>query len=352
MTPLPPKIEQALQSLASENLISQDWSAQLKQRGDLSAEAMPWHSRALVGFGAWLSSLLLIGFMAGIGTAFGGFWFFGMLLIILGLMLCRNFKGVFWEQIALAASLAGQAFVLFGVGKYFSNLGSIDFLCSLAILINLGMLAIFPSNTHRFLSTLFIAGALITLIFENKVRGFMPLLPPLFLIAALWLQKYEARSFQNKWSDLIAPLFYGCLFASFISVSFSAGLVFDSGMRSSFSNLFPHPWIASALTVAALLWLVYDSPQFFAGHKSPFSIYGFIIVVGLLAWNAPGILLSLTVWFLGVTALSPQLRMLGLLFISIFTVLFFYGMDVTFLTKSLILMSTGLALLVARKVLV
>ena len=87
-------------------------AAQLRDEGLLAAHAdevdrildamtdvQPWYVGTMIGFGAWLASLLLIGFVAGIGINFdGGVAIIGLFFVALGVYLRRTSAGDFAVQ--------------------------------------------------------------------------------------------------------------------------------------------------------------------------------------------------------------------------------------------------------------
>jgi uncharacterized membrane protein len=77
-------------------------------------------------------------------------------------------------------------------------------------------------------------------------------------------------------------------------------------------------------------------------------IYGLMAVVIGAAWAAPGLLLALIVVMLGASSGSRVFIGAGITFLAIFLAAFFYGIQITMLTKSITLVATGTAVLVAR----
>ena len=79
----------------------------------------PWYIRTMVGFGAWLASLLLIGFVASIGfVAEGAFIVIGLGMIVAAVTVRKRFDSDFMVQSTLAVSLAGQGLFAFGISQF------------------------------------------------------------------------------------------------------------------------------------------------------------------------------------------------------------------------------------------
>ena len=102
-------------ALQSDKLLSADDAAWFfENRSDLQ----PWYIRTMVGFGAWLASLLLIGFVASFSVAIdGGYAFIGLSLIVVAVLIRHRTENDFLIQCALASSLAGQALLGYGFAE-------------------------------------------------------------------------------------------------------------------------------------------------------------------------------------------------------------------------------------------
>ena len=62
MTLEPVTIKQIVDGLRSEELLPENSDDRVSTFLEQSQELQPWYIRSMVGFGAWLASLLLIGF--------------------------------------------------------------------------------------------------------------------------------------------------------------------------------------------------------------------------------------------------------------------------------------------------
>jgi hypothetical protein len=140
---------------------------------DLDTVAMrpdsPWYVRLFVGVSAWLAAIFLLGFlfMASILQSGEG-------TIVVGLVFCAVAVGInraiprndFLGQLALALSLAGQVLLIVGLGE----LGKSPTEIALTLIILEGALIwLYQDRVHRFISTVVIAGAVLTVIFDFEI---------------------------------------------------------------------------------------------------------------------------------------------------------------------------------------
>jgi uncharacterized membrane protein len=76
--------------------------------------------------------------------------------------------------------------------------------------------------------------------------------------------------------------------------------------------------------------------------------YGLLLVITVSAWAIPGLLLALIVIMLGATSGNRVFIGAGITFLVVFIATYFYGIEVSMLTKSVSLVATGAAVLAAR----
>ncbi len=99
-------IENILSDLEQRGDILKNWRQVIASETHRMSLAGPWHTQLLIGFGAWLSSLLFIGFLSVLGMTVGGFGIYGILLLGASLALSKLKEGTF--QIKLFLPLVCQ----------------------------------------------------------------------------------------------------------------------------------------------------------------------------------------------------------------------------------------------------
>ena len=104
MTREPVTMQQVVDGLRSEGLLPENSDDTVSSFLAQSQELQPWYIRSMVGFGAWLASLLLIGFVALVGFANEtGFIIVGALFIGAATFGRRQSDNDFVVQSALAS---------------------------------------------------------------------------------------------------------------------------------------------------------------------------------------------------------------------------------------------------------
>ncbi len=306
------------------------------------AASPPWYVRALVGISAWIAAVLLIAFLVGgtqlLNTAEA--------LIVAGLILCavaialRRIvpSSVFGAQLALALSMAGQALFTFGVGDR-SN-GVLAPVLAI-ILLEVVLIAIYPDMLHRFLSTVVIVGALVALLLDWNLPGAVHPLVGLLAAGAVVLWERENALAVGRVERLSRPIGYGlCVALLGVLCLGVADLI-----------TLPHWWISGLLLLPMLLMLEYRIVSGFAPRADaaimPWLV-GATVLVSLPALWTPGVLAAVIVIVLSFQRSNRLLLGIGVVFLVVFLIAFYYHLDVTLLLKSLLLLATGLLLLGSR----
>ena len=124
------KIEQLLQQLQQEGLLSSDQHTQvnsyLQEDLQLSNTGTPWYLRLLMGFCGWIAGLFFLGFLGFFGffSQPSSFITIGTIILLLAIIM-RKINEYFHVdiigQLALAWAIAGQLSILFGVAITYQN---------------------------------------------------------------------------------------------------------------------------------------------------------------------------------------------------------------------------------------
>lgn len=308
----------------------------------------PWYVRAMVGFGAWLASLLLISSIAGLGFAVGGLTVAGLVLIAAAVALRRHSDHDFMVQCTLAASLAGQATFAFGIADMTIGVDE-EVLCAIVIVMSTVLFFIFPDRIHRALSVLFAASSLTFLIYLLELNAAMPVLGPAFAAALVLLDRKRALVTANGYGHLVRPLENGLMLSAFGCLLLSTVYVLPE-LTLDF-EFYPRPWISTVLLGALFLYVGRQSWQALltgAGKSAAPVVYASMVLVIAASWSAPGLLLALIVAMLGAAAGKKSFVGAGIAFLVVFVAAYFYGIEVTMVTKSITLAVTGTVVLVAR----
>src|SRR5690606_25161241 len=130
-----------------------------------------WYVQGLLGLSAWLSTLLLLVFLAvsGLVQTLQGALVVGLVLCAGAVAVLRTDAGPFWRQCATALGFAGQILVAFGL----SDSASLSSACAFVLLLGAAVYALAPDALLRFLSAWMVALALAGLIWLGLVPGLM-----------------------------------------------------------------------------------------------------------------------------------------------------------------------------------
>ena len=340
-------LQEVLSQLQTENLLGPEDSA--GNHLDINTTQPPWYIRAMVGLGAWLASLLLIGFVASFSLAMdGGYALVGTVLIIGAILVRRRFDNDFLVQCALACSLAGQALCAYGVAEAI-GLDRHETFLGLALAMSMLLFFVYPDRIHRVIMVCLAAGSLTGLFYAWEWNALIPLLGPLFATAMILLHSRRPQLVAGPYAALSRPLMNGLMLSAFAVLLISTVYVLpELGLETL---LYPRPWISTILFGVLLFYAATPMAQALAqpGHTATGVIlYGLLALIVASSWAAPGLLLGLITTILGTAYANRTYIGAGLVFCVIFLATYFYGIEISMLAKSLTLVSAGAVLLASR----
>jgi hypothetical protein len=303
--------------------------------------SLPWYVRLFIGVSAWLAAAFLIGFL-----------FLAKILqgreemAVVGLVFCAIAVGInravsgfeFSDQLALALSMAGQALCVFGL--YFwiqSTIGVILVFMTLECV----LIALYRERVHRFLSTVAIIGAMLSLIGELHMPELIHVLIGALAIATLVFYWRDADLVSAGMEELAYPVRYG-ITASFLGF-FVLPLTGGSEARWW--------WLTTGILFVTLVFLVVliarDSDLELSGWV-PIGLLAACGIALIPAIRMPAILGGALLVLLGFW--RGQRLLMGLATISLLAYLgiYYYTLEWTLFVKSLVLLLCGLALLGLR----
>ena len=340
-------LHDVVSTLRAENLLNEGSATleYLENRPDLQ----PWYIRTMVGFGAWLASLLLIGFVARFSLAMdGGYALIGLVLIVAAILVRRHYDSDFLIQCALASSLAGQALVAYGFAETVGH-DEFEIFLGFVLVVSSVLFFLFPDRIHRVIMVLLASGSLTTLFYVWEVNSLVPLLGPAFSGALIFVHRQIPSLIASRYAALVRPLMHGLMLSAFGVLLISTVYVLpELGAEFQF---YPRPWLSTILLGGLFLYIGTQIAQTIvntANMTAILVIYGIMVVIIACSWAAPGLLLGLIVVMLGATSGNKTFIGAGIGFFAIFLASYFYGIEVSMLTKSITLIATGLAILLSR----
>lgn len=341
-------LENVIDGLRQDSLISDEQVAQAGRFIEGLRAVQPWYVRAMVGFGAWLASLLLIGFVGGFSVAVGGVILVGLTLIGAAVWLRRQSDHDFAVQATLAASLAGQGLFVWGVADLLPG-DVVKLGCVVVLVVSTTLFFAFPDRIHRVLMVLFAMTALTVLIYAFKLNAIIPVLGPFVALALALVYRNRAVLSAGGQGHLLRPLENGLMLSAFGLLLLSTIYVLPE-LRTGFV-FYPRPWISSILLGVLFLWVGHRTwTDLLEGRRATATlvVYGSMLAVVAAAWAMPGLLLALIVILLGAETSHRSFIGAGIVFLAIFVGAYFYGIEVPMLTKSITLVASGVAVLIAR----
>ena len=313
---------------------------------DASAQS-PWYVTAMIGVAAWIASLF---FLAFVGAAISGLLRNATGSVTTGVLICvacvfafRAAAGrVFPTQLALAASLAGQALIGIGLIQAVGR-GAAGWL--VFALVEIALVAAVPNYVHRVLAML---AAAIAIFLAFAAAGLSPLYPALIAAAFVVTQHLADRAIDVRapWSAAAIGLALAALLVIPMTVSEMFWMWSKRMHASSIVALYAGAGLLAALLVIAIAKILRDMG---VAWRSPAGLAALIggAAVGAVAWPVAGIVLALIVLL---TAFASGRRVLaGFAVLAMLVALgrYYYSMDTTLLAKSAALLATGVVLLVA-----
>ncbi|WP_020405350.1 DUF4401 domain-containing protein [Hahella ganghwensis] len=352
MNTTPRTMQDLFRQLSSQGL-HQDLSTEQERKLVEVFEAdtlQPWYIRALIGIGAWLSSWLFMAFIIGISISLTEslYWVLGVLFLAAAIGTCHVTRVDFLRHMALAMSLAGQLLIGYAIAET-SPWDDIESSLLALIALNLILIVGFPDRIHRFLSILFINSALAPLLYKWEAQAMIPFISPLLLGAFAFISLRETQWNNRAIAPLIPSLTAGLAISAMGWTLLSTIYVLPE-LQGDFV-FYPTPWITTLGALITLCLVQWKYLPLIPGNLTRNSILILIagtVLLALTTLNAPGIMLSLTVILIGSLNSHRFQQGMGIGFLSLFLLTFFYGIETSLLMKSAILTSAGVLVLLVR----
>ena len=332
------------QALSSAGLVQGEIPTEPQE--EAHGDDAPWFVKAMLGAGAWLSSLLFLIF---VGLLLGSLFRDEWTRAVLGLIACalaaggfrRGSLSVFASQILFVLTLLGQALVLSAIFGWFDWATTAWLLTALfeaAILVAVR----YPPN--RFLSTLAVLASLHNAAFFWGVSGFFM---PACLALLAWGINRQWRA-PRIWSQAVLAL---CLVPFFITATQGLFMGLHTWRIGSqdfeFLGRIPF-WVWRSAMIAVWLGIVGTLlKQVTSEPFAPKNAGAWLLAILLAAgtWPVPLALFALAVFVLGFSQRDRLLEGIGIAQLLWSVGHYYYAMQDTLLFKSLSLSALGAALL-------
>jgi uncharacterized membrane protein len=308
----------------------------------------PWYVRVMAGFGAWLGGLFLLGSIMAFFTAAmrsaGAVTVVGVIALAAAFWLyrvARDSDAV--QQLALAASMAGQFAIGFGLSEVFHWRDTS--IAGMLLLLQIALVLAMPNGLHRFLSTWFAAIAGYYFLYQLHAQALGAAILAV-MVVLVWLN--EAAWTAAGRAALCLPVGYALALALlFWQAPYSVEWLLDWRGRAGVAVPAMLAPLAYALCLAATAAVL-------ARRHAPGKLVLWVVVallVSAAAWLAPGLIAALLVLILGEAAGRRGLVGLALLGVVWYLGTYYYRMNLTLLEKSWVMLGTGMLLIALRFVL-
>lgn len=310
----------------------------------------PWYVKTLLAFSGWLAALFLLGFI-GVGFAFiiessAASVVAGSVMIAGAYAMLRMPKNEFFEHIALAASLAGQALIIFSIFKITDRNDEVAWL--LVALLQSSLAVVIPSFVHRVFSSAVAAyafsAALSSLGAPYIVSGII-----MFLVAWLWLNEFRYVQHMRK----MRAIGYGLVLAL---IPLKATMLFGPGIFAlrpgeSPSEQWVQPWMGEMLAAAVTLYVAWQLLQRYRqalNSRVAITVLVSTLILCVVSLEAWGITVGIMIMLLGYAGSNRVLLGLGIISLLFYISSYYYLLDATLLAKSQALLVVGLVLFAIR----
>lgn len=311
----------------------------------------PFYVRAMLGIAGWMAAafmLALVGlltFMSGSGAI--SFFVIGALLCAAALFLYKSAPANdLLTQLAFALSLAGQAFVAFGLLSWLeSETGNVLMFLFLAA-IEMLLFTLSSNYLHRawcaLAGTGFVCLALAS-------AGLAPLALPCVAAAFAGLCLGERR--RRRWHVLLNPAMGAFAFALAAMPFILLSAMVDAGNSEFGELLLPLQTqrIGLALVLAAIAWQITN--ELGARPTTRWTLVTAGFALALVMQDASGITAALIIIVVGFARSRTFFLSLGIAALLLYLSHFYYALELTLLTKSGTLIAGGIVLVLAGLVL-
>ncbi|TNE51402.1 MAG: DUF4401 domain-containing protein [Deltaproteobacteria bacterium] len=360
-------LSRLVNQLSQENLLTEQETEALRARGlELAPEEQqaladqpapktsvqdtsPWYINVLIGFSAWLSSVFMIAFLLAVRLLSfrEKFTFFvaGIAFLGIGVAIYQVQRGrpsVFLNQMALALTMTGRILSVIGAALVAKDPTQTALY---VVVMEVILIVLYAEKLQRFLSTFLIHGAILFILSHNNlvplVYSYIALLS--LLLYGLWV--YEFRLPTSQLQELLGPIGYGTAVALLTVMAFSTTPATRAFLRVEL-------WwpITAVMAVAWLLSCLSIAHQYRVGLTSPLGLFTMLTLAVFCAsaYQAPGITAACFVLTLAYHRDERLMAGIAILGMVGFVVIYYYGLRITLLQKSMAMLIPGLVLLLAR----
>lgn len=333
-----------LQELGAQNLVPPNTQSHIINTLTQETQQSPWFVNALVGISAWFAMVPFIVFLAmmDIIDSSESMMLVGLVLIV-GTTIVQYIQknGVFVEQLSLALNLTGQILLIAGI----LLAKSLEAAAMMTWFLEIFLIAVYRNNILRFLAILMAATAALILLYQFDIYAGVHVLIVLIAASAIWYWIGEPQHLTDKMMHQVyQPLGYGCV------IALQLVLILSILPHSQFIP--PQTWWLSTIGLTGLLLAlehhILSQNDIQNVSKTSISIFAGTLFIAILLHQAPGIIASIIILFLGFQRGNRVLMGIAIIFMCVFFIAYYYHLNISLLMKSSTLMTAGLGMLAVR----
>lgn len=318
----------------NEEAIFQEYQLQSENKSSLAI-------KILSIFGGFLGTLTFLGFLAiaGLYDSELGMLLFGIGFIISAIWLNKEYDKLLIDTFSISIYIIGFAMLAGGLSQMKVDENLIILLISIIAICSL---CITQNYMLSFISVLTIFGSFLTLIISNDAFNFIHLYIAVtaFILTYVFLNEAKLISRSKKLSKLYNPIRIGLI------ISLLMGLL-AIGKRYLIPISENYIWISSIVMISILLYLVYIVINIseIVAVKSKMMIYTLSSVILISTVFSPSISGALIIILLSFLVNYKTGIVIGIIACIYFISQYYYDLNFTLLTKSIILFSSGITFL-------
>ncbi|MBO0321028.1 DUF4401 domain-containing protein [Muricauda sp. CAU 1633] len=336
-------IQQHLKNIKSleGNSFEYDEKAILQEYEKRGGEKSSFIIKALSIFGGFLASIAFLGFLLilGLYNSETTLLLVGVGLIIASIVLVKKYDKLIIDTFGISLYILGLILFIFGL----SNLEIHEDVVTLLVMgIAFFSLFLVQNPILSFFSILILSGGLLTLIISNDAYSLIHLYINLhaFALTYMFLNESSMLTSELKLIKLYDPLRIALVFSLLFGLAATAKHEFFIMSQAYF-------WMSSLVIILILLYVVnlllktfeVDSP------KTKLWVYLLSGLTLLPTLFAPAISGALLIVLLSFKVNYKTSLTIGIIALVFFVILYYYDLNFTLLTKSIILFSSGLVFL-------
>lgn len=292
-------------------------------------------------FGGFLATLAFLGFLliAGLYDSEIGLLIFGIGFIVSAIWLNKEYDKLIIDTFSISTYIIGFALLAFGLSEMKVDE---DIIAILIGIIALSSLIITQNFILSFISVLAISGSFLTLIISNDLYDLIHLYIAVctLLLTYLFLNEAKIISLNIKLSKLYNPIRIGLV------ISLLFGLI-TIGKRHLIPISQNHIWLSSIVMILVTMYLVYSIIKIneINAVKNKVMIYTLSTLILVSTILSPSISGAIVIILLSFLVNYKTGLAIGIISIIYFISQYYYDLNFTLLTKSIILFVSGIMFL-------